>query len=166
MDWMKNAEKGRDILKKYRLVFLIVISGLILMLIPEKKDTESIRPEVSVVQQKDLQQSLQEILSLIHGAGKVAVLLTEKTGEETIYQTDADDSHGANTENRKQSTVLTTNAAREETGLIRQINPPTLRGAVIVCQGGDDPKVKLAIVEAVKGATGLPSNCISVLKMK
>ena len=43
---------------------------------------------------------------------------------------------------------------------------PTYLGAVIVCQGGDSPTVKLAIVEAVSNATGLSADKITVLKMK
>jgi hypothetical protein len=37
---------------------------------------------------------------------------------------------------------------------------------VIVCQGGDQPEVKLAVVEAVCDAVGLTADKISVLKMK
>jgi len=39
-------------------------------------------------------------------------------------------------------------------------------GAVIVCQGADDPQVRLSIVDAVSKVTGLGSDKISVLKMK
>lgn len=167
MEWRNAGERGKELLKKYRMVFLVVFSGLLLMMIPDGgKNPEVSIQEIGNSPQQDLQQSLQEILSMIHGAGKVAVLLTEKKGAETIYQIDADLSVREGAENQKHSTVITVNAAREETGLVRQINPPVLQGAVIVCQGGDDPKVKLAIVDAVMGATGLPSHCISVLKMK
>jgi len=40
------------------------------------------------------------------------------------------------------------------------------RGAVVVCQGGDNASVRLAVVEAVSNATGLTSDRITVLKMK
>lgn len=167
MEWRNPGERGREFLKKYRMVILVVLSGLLLMMIPEKQETTGVSLQETVNSpSQDLQQSLQEILSMIQGAGKVAVLLTEKNGAETIYQMDTDRSGGAERENQKRSTVITANASREENGLVRQINPPVLQGAVVVCQGGDDPKVKLAIVDAVMGATGLPSNCISVLKMK
>lgn len=39
-------------------------------------------------------------------------------------------------------------------------------GAAIVCEGADDAKVRLAIVEAVKAYTGLGSDKITVLKME
>ena len=41
-----------------------------------------------------------------------------------------------------------------------------LVGAIIVCQGGDSPTVRLNIVEAVSNVTGIGSDRITVLKMK
>ena len=118
--------------------------------------------ENSVPQEKTLQEELEQILSKIKGAGKVQVLLTEFRGTETVFQEDTD---RADTSDRS-DTVILTGSDREEEGLIRQINPPVYLGALIVCQGGDDPSVKLAIVEAVMRLTGLRSTEISVLKMK
>ena len=59
-----------------------------------------------------------------------------------------------------------TDGQRGQTGLVRQVLPATYRGAVVVCQGADDPRIRLAIVEAVSMATGLGADRISVLKMK
>lgn len=165
MDWLKHKQNGLGYLKKYRVIVLVIISGLLLMWMPEKED-QQIPVLEEVKTQQNLQKSLKEILSLVHGAGKVEVLLTEKTGAQTLYQTDVDLSWGETSEERQNRTVMVRNSAREEDGLVKQINPPILQGAVVVCQGGDDPKVKLAIVEAVTRATGLPSSCVSVLKMK
>ena len=66
----------------------------------------------------------------------------------------------------KTDTVTVTDAQRNESGLIRQVNPPVYKGAVIVCQGADNAAVRLAIVDAVGKATGLGADKISVLKMK
>ena len=62
--------------------------------------------------------------------------------------------------------MILSSSDREEEGLVRQVNPPVYLGALIVCQGGDNPTVKLSIVEAVMDITGLSSNQITVLKMK
>ena len=90
------------------------------------------------------------------------VLLTESQGPQTVYQLDEEKSG----ENLRKNTVLVTGEDRNETGLIRQTSPPVWQGAVIVCQGADDRKVRLAVVEAVKCVTGLGADRISVLKMK
>lgn len=162
MDRVAVTEKVTEFLKKYRYVALVLLAGLILMAMPEEKKTESApEPEESETGPV-LQEELEDILSHIQGAGKVRVLLTLSCGEEIIYQTDRD----SDTETLRTDTVILTGESREETGLVRQINPPQYLGAVVVCQGADNASVKLAIVEAVSNATGLTTDRISVLKMK
>ena len=90
------------------------------------------------------------------------VLLTQREGEQTVYQTDEDSTSSG----VRSDTVLLSGADRSQTGLVRQINPPTYLGAVIVCQGADSASVRLAIVAAVGRVTGLSTDKITVLKMK
>ena len=161
MDWGKVRSEIPGFWKKYRLVLLVLLAGLCLMMIPEQKK-EPIVTELSQISQASVEESLAAILSKIKGAGKVEVLLTEYQGKETIYQTDGQQS----TDSLRQETVILSGSDREEEGLVRQVNPPVYLGALIVCQGGDNPTVKLSIVEAVMDITGLSSNQITVLKMK
>lgn len=105
-------------------------------------------------------EQLSQLLSQIKGAGKVRLLLTEAAGEKTIYQTDRTG------QDQQSDTVIITGADRGQQGMVQQIIPPEYRGAVVVCQGADDPSVRFAIVEAVSNATGLSTDRISVLKMK
>lgn len=154
--------------KKYRFPALILLLGIILMTLPikEKKAAEPVQTEEPNISQTDLQGALEDILCLIQGAGKVRVLLTEAAGEQTLYQTDEDMQTNGESESIRQDTVLLTDSAREEAGLIRQIIPPVYQGAVILCQGADSAAVRLAIIQAVASATGLTSDKITVLKMK
>ena len=162
MDFLAFREKAGPFLKQYRYVVLLLMLGVLLMLLPKKQETE---PEalVSVPESVDsLEEDLARILSRIRGAGRVEVLLTEYAGTETLYQTDAD----RTADSLREDTVVVSDRERGESGLVRQVIPPRYMGAVVVCQGGDNPAVKLAILEAVSRATGLKSNQISVLKMK
>ena len=109
---------------------------------------------------------LGDILSQIHGAGKVQVMLTVASGEETHFQTDIKQSNSEQTDSSQSDTVIITDADRNQAGLIKQINPPVYRGAIIVCQGADSASVRLAIVDAVAKVTGLSADRICVLKMK
>lgn len=154
--------------KKYRFPALILLLGILLMTLPtkEKKAAEPVQTEEQNISQTDLQGALEDILCLIQGAGKVRVLLTEAAGEQTLYQTDEDLQTNGESESIRQDTVLLTDSAREEAGLIRQIIPPIYQGAVILCQGADSAAVRLAIIQAVASATGLTSDKITVLKMK
>ncbi|MBO7251498.1 MAG: hypothetical protein J6V25_02605 [Oscillospiraceae bacterium] len=166
MEWIKDKQQAVHLLKKYGCMLLVLIAGLILMATSETENQIQESSEPAIAAEETLEDSLENILSLIQGAGKVQVLLTQKEGKLTLYQTDEDSSYGSQTQELRTQTVMVRDSQKEETGLIRQTIAPIYRGAVVVCQGADDPKVKLAMVEAVMDATGLPSNCITVLKMK
>lgn len=167
MDWIGYTNAGMTLIKKYRYALLIVVIGVVLLTFPNRKldgEISPTAPEQAV--QPSLEESLARILGLIDGAGKVEVLLTSASGEETIYQTDEDLSSGERSADQRKDTVLITGTGRVETGLVKQINPPVYRGAIVVCQGAGDPQVRLAVVEAVMSVTGLTSDKITVLKMK
>lgn len=169
MDRRELIGKITEYLKKYRIAVLVLLAGILLMALPEKTKREPVPslPEETAAEAPDtLQNSLEKLLCQIEGAGKVQVLLTEAEGEKTLYQTDNDTDVADGTRRQQQKTVIISDADREEAGLIRQVNPPTYLGAVVLCQGADRAAVRLAIVEAVASATGLTSDKITVLKMK
>ena len=169
MDRRECIGRITDYLKKYRIAVFVLLAGIFLMALPEQKNKEKVSPlpeETSVEMPDTLQNSLEKILCQIEGAGKVQVLLTEAEGQKTLYQTDNDTNVADSTRRQQQKTVIISDADREEMGLIRQINPPTYLGAVVLCQGADRASVRLAIVEAVASATGLTTDKITVLKMK
>ena len=112
------------------------------------------------------QEKLSATLSLVEGAGEVKVVLTVSEGEEVVYQTNDNTSNSSDSNGTNKDTVTVTDAERNQTGLVRQINPVIYKGAIIVCQGADDLSVRLMIVEAMSKLTGLGANCISVMKMK
>lgn len=156
-----------DRLGKYKYVLVVIIAGIILMSLPEKAETTP--SQVSVMQSEetmDPSEQIAELLMMIEGAGKVRVYLSVARGEQILYQTDSTYSENDNKLDTKSQTVLITDGDRNEVGLIYQKNPPTYQGALVVAQGATDPKVKLALVEAVSKVTGLGADRISVLKMK
>ena len=154
-------------LGKYKYVALIIVIGIILMALPIQKDgkndqEKSLSPRMT---EQTIEQELEEILSQVDGAGKVRVYLQELYGAQTIYQTNTDsDQSDASVQNKEQCVVIT-DQDRNERGLVKQVIAPQYQGAIIVCQGADDPIVKLAVAEAVSKATGLGMNKISILKM-
>ena len=167
MDIGKSLKALPKLISKYRYPIVILIIGLVLLLLPGRKgETESPINQTVVQQQPDLTQQLTQTLSQISEVGRVKVMLTIAEGEKTIYQYDEDLSKGENSSSVRQETIIVTDANRNQQALIHQILAPKYLGAVIVCQGGDDPSVKWAVVEAVSKATGLGANQISVLKMK
>lgn len=166
MEGIDIKRDGLEILKKYRYVILILLIGLFFMLVPESSEKAQEPEPQAVVVESSLQTELSIILSKIAGAGNVEVLLTEASGSQTYYQADEMLSTDENTKDQRRDTVIVTNSSREETGLIRRVDPPVYQGAIVLCQGADDARVRLSIVEAVSNATGLTTNKITVLKMK
>lgn len=167
MDWVTAKAKIASIAGKYRYVLLILVIGVALMLIPGKGEQPAATESAAQpkVEQTDITQQLQQILSKIDGAGRVEVMLTVASGEKTVYQYD-DDFTGGETGSTRRDTVIVTDANRGQSGLIQQINPPVYQGAIVVCQGADSALVRLSIIEAVSKVTGLGTDRISVLKMK
>ena len=150
---------------KYKYPILVALVGLGLMLLPsEQEPTEPAEPPRAV--ECSLEEKLEALLGRIEGAGQVSVLLTEKEGSQTLYQTDSQTDADDSGSRRTDDTVLIEDENRTESGLVRQTLGPVYRGAVILCQGADDPSVKLAVVEAVRCVTGLGADQISVQKMK
>ena len=150
---------------KYKYPILVVLVGLGLMLLPsEQEPSEPVEPPRAV--ERSLEEKLEALLGRIEGAGQVSVLLTEKEGSQTLYQTDSQTDADESGSRRTDDTVLIEDENRTESGLVRQTLGPVYRGAVILCQGADDPTVKLAVVEAVRCVTGLGADQISVQKMK
>lgn len=168
MEWVSLKEKVPAFIKKYAYVALILGVGLILMIIPSQGSEE--KTEQVIPDESDciltVEEQLSKILSQVEGAGEVRVMLSVASGEETLYQTDDDFSTGNESGTSRLDTVTVTDAQRNETGLVRQVNPPVYLGAIVVCKGADSPSVRLTIAEAVAKATGLGIDKISVLKMK
>ena len=168
MERINPVDKFKELYSRYKFVALILLVGIILMVLPDSSSPQTEQHEQITVEAvaPDNADRIEEILGQIAGVGKVKVLLTEAAGAETVYQINEDRTNSDDTESSRTETVIVSNSDREEVGLIRTVTPPVYLGAIIVCQGGDVPSVKLAIVQAVSNVTGIRSDRISVLKMK
>lgn len=113
MDWVTLRSRGKELVRKYRYVLLVVLAGLFLMALPDGKNTKA-APEPAAAEtepRQDLQTGLEEILSQIQGAGRVRVLLTQREGERTVYQTDEDSTSSG----IRSDTVLLNGSDRSQT---------------------------------------------------
>lgn len=168
MDVKKLASTTQNFFKKYRYVLLILAIGIVLMCLPGRTNDTPAETEPAVQEKTtdDLAEKMEALLSSVEGAGKVKVLLTQSVGEQYIYQSDSDISENNGSSSERNDTVIITDSNRNQQAVLSQIIPPSYCGAVILCQGGDQPAVRLAIVEAVSKLTGLGADRICVLKMK
>lgn len=167
MDRIALQEKINLLWSKYKFVLLVLALGICFMLFPNRKEEVQYVPQVNVSSVPEtMSDRLEAILSQIEGVGKVRVMLTESSGAQTVYQTDRDEDRTDSSTSIRVETVIINDQNRAETGLIQTITPATYLGAIVVCQGGDRPAVRLAVAEAVSNVTGLGTDRVTVLKMK
>ena len=171
---MKGKTEGvRKLWDKYKFVGLTVLIGVGLLLWPSGKKTtgtsgSSPSATAPAAVEQDLQADIEEILGTISGVGQVKVLLTvDSDGERQLAQNTELAYSGSTAApedySRRSETVLVDGAEGDGTVVVRTVYP-TYRGALVVCQGGDQAEVKLAVTEAVAALTGLSADRVTVAK--
>lgn len=169
---VKIPEYIKEGLDKYKYILLVCTLGIVLMLIPTASKTQE--KTVNSEENTDaylnaLEKSAEKLFSRIQGVGKVDVIITVKSGYEKIYAADTDkriSTSGENYSIEQDSKILTVNSNGTQNPLIVKIAYPEYLGAVIVCEGGDNSKVKLELTQAMKSLTGISADNIVVAKMK
>lgn len=153
--------------EKYKYVLLVLAAGIVLMLLPWPRTTadkivsETPQENFSLTQ---VQREMEDLLCHIKGVGQIKVMLTLKSGS-ALQLAENKTSSQRDAENKQDLEIVKLNrgSGTQDVVITEQIYP-TYQGAVIVCQGADDPKVCLSVTEAVAVLTGLSSEKISVVK--
>ena len=136
---------------------------------PAKSDTE---PSVSF-SLSEQEAHIAQALSKIAGAGEVTVVLTLKSGMEQILATDesasgttrGEEASSESSMETKSTTVIVSSGSSVESPVTLKTVYPEYLGALVICQGADDPTVKFQLVKAVASLTGLGTDKIVVSKM-
>ncbi|MDR0862036.1 MAG: stage III sporulation protein AG [Oscillospiraceae bacterium] len=161
--------KAFEYLKKKGVIIAlaVIVLGVGLVSLPTGGKTEM--PAPAPVSEGDGDFSLAETekriadaLSKLDGAGRVEVVLTLKTGTETVYATDKTESERETSE----KTVTVSQGGNGQSPVTLRRVYPEFRGALVLSDGADNADVRLALLNAVSGLTGLSSNKITVIKMR
>ena len=112
---------------------------------------------------KCLSEEVWKDLSQVEGAGQVTVTLTVKSGMERVLASDRTTSVTDRGSSVEEETVLTGSGGSQEAVLLSR-RYPTFQGALVVCQGGDDPAIRLLMTQAVSALTGLGADRVTVCK--
>lgn len=161
------AGKRKGPLEKYRLVLLVLLAGLLLLTLPlgeRKEEPEAAAGETAAgFDLTAMETRLAEALSRIDGAGEVTVVLTVQNGPRQVLAQDVDrrTGEGENTE----TVVLSRGGSAQATVTVQELYP-SYQGALLICEGGDDPNVRLKLTEATSALTGLGADKISISKGK
>lgn len=164
---MPSGEQWRSWLRQYKLVLILAVVGLVLVAWPTQRsatsgpDTQGQEAEEESFSVEELEQRLAQAISRIQGAGDATVLLSLDQGVERVLAEDRVEEQGEKESSQEQTTVICDGEDGEEVVLLTQYYP-SFRGALVVCPGGDDPQVQLAITQAVSALTGLGSDRITI----
>ncbi len=89
------------------------------------------------------------------------VMLTVSSTEEYVYA----ETVKRGTSQAENSYVIIDKGSQKE-ALVKKVNNPSIKGVVIVCEGGDDPRVCEKIYKAVSTALDISTSRIYVAEMK
>lgn len=170
----KMPEYLRKLFHRYQYVLLICGLGLLLMLWPDgEKDSGGNTPLPQAETQEDsaaaLEQQLQGLLEQMDGVGRVQVMLTVKSSSESVYAYDKTESRTGDAETgdlSRQSQLVTVTQDGDQIPVSRRQEGPVYQGAAVVCDGGGNPAVQLAVTRVVQSLTGISSDHIVISKMK
>lgn len=161
------AGKIKETTKAYRLVWLVILAGLILLALPSGDGEEPQEEAPAATTQFDLaamEDRLAQALSRIDGAGEVTVVLTLQDGPRQVLAQNVD-RDGEEGREQTETVVLSRGSGSQETVSVQELYP-SYQGALLVCPGGDDPTVRLKLTEATSALTGLGADKISISKGK
>ena len=169
---MKDREWAKRLtgaLGKYKYVLLVALVGAVLLVWPGGEKEETAAPGTTgedLFQVERMEQKLERALSKVEGAGDVTVVLTLEGGPRQVLAQDGSATEEGSRVSRETSTILLSKGSGYQEPAVLQELGPVYQGALVVCSGGDDPQVKLALYEAVSALTGLRADKISICKGK
>ncbi len=159
-------------LGRYKYALLVAALGAVLLLWPRQDDEPQVQTAVQhAVSESDvdaLEKKMEDILSRMNGVGRVDVLLTLESGGELVLATDSTLRYSGSPQNPddydRTNETVTVSGGNGTDVVVTQERSAKFRGALIVCDGGDNDHVRLKIVEAVCALTGLGSDRVAVVR--
>ena len=157
-------------LTRYKYVLPIAALGVLLLLWPsrEKETQAEVSPAPSAADAEDLEQDMEDILGKIRGVGRVEVMLTMQSGGELVLASDSTlrysgATHAPDDYDRSTEIVTVSGESGGQDVVVTQRKSPQYRGALVVCEGGENDAVRLQVIQAVSALTGLGSDRIAVV---
>ena len=164
-EWRNAFAALKEKVGAYKFALLVAAVGLLLLLWPqgEEQTGQESAPVADTAVNfsvEQLETKLEHALGRISGVGEVTVVLTAETGVDNVYATD----RAMSSDDREESLVILSGQGIGESAVLETQYAPAFRGALIICEGGENPRIRLQITEAVSALTGLGADRISVCK--
>lgn len=149
-------------------MLLILISSFIPAKTTQKQEVQTNSDQTKAYQQ-EMEKKLTETLASINGVGEVKVMLTVASTDEYVYAEEVKQSksngNNNNTQQNESKLVMVDNNGQQQ-ALIQQINKPSIKGVVVVCQGGGSATVCENVYKTVSTVLGIPISKIYVTQIK
>ena len=159
-------------------IALIVLSGMF----GGKEKVDADNPALSIQKLDDeeyastLESKLEQLVGSIEGAGQTKVMVTLKSGAETIYimegsrsdervrdQTENSSKASQATEETESVAIIDGSGGKEP--LIQKQLEPEIGGVAIVCEGGGDVTVRQRVIDTVTTVLGISSARVYVTQL-
>ncbi len=155
-----NWSKWKGVISQHKYVLLMIVLGMVFLMLPTEQHSDSPSTQTAVFDLTEFEEHLAENLSYVQGAGETRVVLTLRNDGQKIY---AQDSQTQAQGGGSRSTVTIGSGSSEQVVEVQQLYPQ-FQGALVICEGGDNPSVQLKLMQAVSALTGLGSDSITVCK--
>lgn len=177
-EWLKGDKKLKwIIIAGFAVIALIAVSGFL----PKESSApteETAAAEASSLTNEEYERRYQtlvkELVQEIAGVGRAEVAVTLQTGVEYVYvkeesksadRQDADSNRITERNTLEQKPMLVEDDNGNRKALLRTTLEPTVRGVVVVCEGGGDPLVIEQVTMVVKTALGIGANQVCVARL-
>ncbi|WP_409968441.1 hypothetical protein RFF05_01295 [Bengtsoniella intestinalis] len=157
--------------KQYQYVALVLGLGVVLLAWPKDETPEPIEEVAdNGWSLQAVQAEMEQVLGCIDGVGQVQLMLSLDTEGTVTLAQDGQLSYSGDAQSPESysriSEIIVVEQNGEERGLVTQQTYPVYRGALVVCEGGDNPTVRLAVTQGVAALTGLGTDRITVATWK
>lgn len=160
---IKDKIKEKTGLSSKSIAYIIIALSAVVLMIgmnsfeSGKKETKELEKDTSsfdTAYDERLKAELEGIISKIDGVGKVSVMITFSGSYENIYQQDSQTTSSGD----ETDTVIIGN----KEALIKSIANPKVEGVLVVCEGGENIRVKEKVINAVSTVLNISSNKVYV----
>ena len=172
LEFLKGG-KGR------KLIIALGIAGIGLILLSEfwpQQSKEAVAKASAEEFVTKTEEKLIAIIGSIEGAGTCQVMVTLENGVEYVYATqqkvNTDRQEGTDGNSSKlnqrddtEESIVIVETENGRQGLLVTELQPTVKGVVIVCEGGDQPLVQQRVTDAVTIALNISSKRVCVTKL-
>lgn len=164
-----GGEKSKKIILFAVILLLVIIVLYDFFPKANNQSDTSKKGEMQDTYISDLEEKLKNILSDTNGVGSCEIVITAAGGTEYIYATETSDKNqsivnGDKTQIDSDSkvSVKTVTDQRDEKPLIEKEVFPEIQGVVIICEGGNNSKIKSTVTNIASTLLGVTKDKIVV----